>query len=81
MNAQGIRNLVLLGERVTAPQGKELGIVDVSASMEELLTQAIKLGEKVAPKSEKRQAFGVLKTSTYSHVVQALTENTLPSSL
>lgn len=64
--------MVLIGKKVNANDAKELGIVDKTAPEASVLSSAIELATEFAMKSSKRQEFGILKNSTYKHVVEAL---------
>lgn len=70
----GVREMILIGKKVDATQGKALGIIDSVHSDETLFSEALLLAQKVAPKSVIRSAFGRLKKSTYVHVYNALLE-------
>eukprot|EP00012_Vannella_robusta_P001426 CAMPEP_0206187098 /NCGR_PEP_ID=MMETSP0166-20121206/2797_1 /ASSEMBLY_ACC=CAM_ASM_000260 /TAXON_ID=95228 /ORGANISM="Vannella robusta, Strain DIVA3 518/3/11/1/6" /LENGTH=206 /DNA_ID=CAMNT_0053602611 /DNA_START=61 /DNA_END=677 /DNA_ORIENTATION=- len=71
-NPQGIRDMILLGIRADSKQCVQMGIVDKALPLDSLVPEAIKFAESIAGKSVKREAFGILKSSTYSHVLEAL---------
>lgn len=71
-SANDVRNMVLLGKKIDAKEGKDIGIVDIIVPESQVLSSAIDLAKQIAVKSSKREAFGILKNSTYRHVVEAL---------
>ena len=68
---QTLRTILLEGQRILAPQALTMGIIDDTASEgSATIDKALKLAEKVAPKSQ-AQAWGLIKAGMYQ---QALVE-------
>jgi enoyl-CoA hydratase/carnithine racemase len=75
------RDLALTGKKFSPQEALELKMVDKIVSGKELLSEARKLAEELAPKGEVREAYGQMKTEIYEREFNTLTNVGLRGSI
>jgi enoyl-CoA hydratase/carnithine racemase len=79
-DANGRRDMIFIGKRFTAQEGKQLGFIDAVVPHDQLLESSLKIANAVKSKASTRHAYQALKNNIYYRTVAAL-QTPVPSKL